>query len=276
MVIDTLIRETAKQLSDNAQYEAREIVMRALSLSRTDVITNPNREVGDEEVRAVTEMARRRQNGEPLQYILGECEFMSLPFYADEGVLIPRSDTETLVEAVMDRAFENILDICTGSGCVGISLAHYISGASVTMVDISEKAVQAAKKNAARNNVTRRVNVMRLDILSDIPDGEYDLIVSNPPYIETAVIDTLDSVVKDYEPHLALDGGADGLTFYRRITDIAPRLLRRGGVLAFEIGYNQGEAVSSLMQKSFSNIEIIKDLAGCDRVVRGELKWKTK
>lgn len=271
MVIDELIRHAASRLRDNARFEAEEIVMSVLGIDRTQLITDSKRELGENEISAVNSCVQRRINGEPLQYILGECEFMSLPFFVESGVLIPRADTETLVEEVIKLSKPNakILDICCGSGCIGISLAHFIKDAAVTMLDISDKAIEVTAKNAELNNVMGRVTVKKCDILSEYPDKKYDIIVSNPPYIETAVIDGLQTEVKDHEPRLALDGGDDGLVFYRRITDIAPKILNENGILAFEIGFNQGAAVKELMKKNFNHIKIIKDLAGNDRVVQG-------
>ena len=270
MVIHDLVRECEKNLSDNARFEAEQIVMSALGLTRTDLITRGREEADNDAVNAAREMVSRRVSGEPLQYILGECEFMSLPFYTERNVLIPRSDTETLVEQIIKSAEPDaeILDICCGTGCIGISLAHFLNGARVTLLDISEKAVALAQRNIALNGV-KNVTVKRFDILTEIPCGRYDIIVSNPPYIETAVIGTLQREVKDFEPHLALDGGSDGLVFYRRITEIAPQMLNENGILAFEIGFNQGDSVKELMEKNFTEVKIIKDLTGNDRVVTG-------
>ena len=271
MVIDELVRNAAAQLTDNARFEAEQIVMKALDIDRTQLLINGKKTAGKNDIKAVNEMLSRRKNGEPLQYILGECEFMSLPFYVESGVLIPRADTETLVEEIIKAAKPQmkILDICSGSGCIGISLAHYIKDATVTMLDISDKAMNVSEKNIALNGVQDRVTVIKCDILNEIPQGEYDVIVSNPPYIETAVIDKLQTEVKDYEPRLALDGGGDGLVFYRRITDTAPQMLNENGILALEIGFDQGKSVSELMKKNFEDIKVTKDLAGNDRVVIG-------
>ena len=276
MVISEFVRETAKSLSDNARFEAELIVMSAVGINRTQLVLDSRRDVTEEQRERVSEMVKRRQSGEPLQYILGECEFMSLDFYVESGVLIPRSDTETLVEAVIEKTDENknmkILDICTGSGCIGISTAHFRSSAYVDLIDISDKAIEIAKKNIVRNNVQSRVKVQKMDILNEYPSEKYDIVVSNPPYIETKVIDTLQTEVKNHEPRLALDGGEDGLIFYRRITEIAPEILKKGGMLAFEIGYNQGKAVSALMGKNFCDVRIIQDFSKNDRVVTGILK----
>lgn len=275
MVISELVRETADFLSSsNARFEAEQLVMTVLDINRTRLITDGAKEVPEQDTNAVREMALRRKNGEPLQYILGSCEFMSLEFHVGKGVLIPRPDTETLVEEVIKNAPQSpeILDICCGSGCIGISLAHFIADARVDMLDISEKAVAASEINIRKNSVTDRVTVKKTDIFTARPKKKYDIIVSNPPYIETAMIDTLQTEVKDYEPREALDGGADGLMFYRRITDIAPHMLNENGLLAFEIGYNQGEAVKEIMKNKFADIRVVKDLAGNDRVVTGTVK----
>ncbi len=272
MVISELLRYARKELSDNAVFEARQIVMRALNINETELITRGTEAVADEAVKDVEHMLDRRLSGEPLQYILGEAEFMSLKFEVNPSTLIPRADTETLVETVIEEIGKKqvrLLDIGTGTGCVGISIAHY-SKAGVTLADISREALETAKRNALLNNVT--ADFLKIDILNEVPDGEFDVIVSNPPYIETEVIKTLQREVKDHEPFSALDGGADGLEFYRRIVSIAPSLLAENGLLAFEIGYNQGKAVSELMEKDFESVKIIKDLCGNDRVVTGRKK----
>lgn len=276
MVISELVRETAKSLTDNARFEAELMIMNALGISRTQLVLDGRRDVTAEQREKVSEMVKRRQSGEPLQYILGECEFMSLGFYVESGVLIPRSDTETLVETVLEKTDEDkklkILDICTGSGCIGISTAHFRSNAYVDLIDISDKAIEVAKKNIIRNGVGDRVKVQKMDILNEYPQEKYDIVVSNPPYIETEVIDTLQTEVKNHEPRLALDGGKDGLIFYRRITEITPEILKKGGMLAFEIGYNQGKAVSTLMERNFGDIRVVQDFCKNDRVVTGILK----
>lgn len=276
MVISELVRETAKSLTDNARFEAELMVMNALGISRTQLVLDGRRDVTAEQREKVSEMVKRRKTGEPLQYILGECEFMSLGFYVESGVLIPRSDTETLVETVIEKTDEDkklkILDICTGSGCIGISTAHFRPNAYVDLIDISDKAIEIAEKNIIRNNVQSRVKVQKMDILNEYPQEKYDIVVSNPPYIETEVIDTLQTEVKNHEPRLALDGGKDGLIFYRRITEITPEILKKGGMLAFEIGYNQGETVSALMERNFGDIRVVQDFCKNDRVVTGILK----
>ncbi|HAP03148.1 MAG TPA: peptide chain release factor N(5)-glutamine methyltransferase [Lachnospiraceae bacterium] len=209
----------------------------------------------------------------PLQQIIGYTEFMGLKFYVNSDVLCPRQDTEVLVEQVLKRITEGakILDLCTGSGCIAISIAK-LAGASVTATDISEKALAVAERNARENGVC--VHFYKGDLYQALPsDEKYDIIVSNPPYIRTDVIETLETEVKDFEPRIALDGTADGLAFYRRIIAGADEYLKPGGLIFFEIGYDQGADVSVLLAGSgFSDISVIKDYGGNDRVVTATLK----
>lgn len=271
MVIRALISKIAAELDENAVFEARQIVMRAADMTNTDMVLRINEQLTPQQESMALEMARRRVLGEPLQYILGFAEFMGLRFEVNRNVLIPRADTETLVETVLNEKSGGIsaLDIGTGSGCVGISIAHFNKNARVTLLDISRAALDTAKKNAKNNCVN--CDFINMDILSGCPHGQYDVIVSNPPYIRPEMIDTLQTEVKDFEPYTALCGGEDGLVFYRRIVEIAPRILNRNGLLAFEIGYDQGEDAASLM-RGFDNVRVIKDLCGNDRVVTGVLK----
>ncbi|MBQ2891251.1 MAG: peptide chain release factor N(5)-glutamine methyltransferase, partial [Clostridia bacterium] len=205
-------------------------------------------------------------------YIVGHREFMSLDFKVNSSTLIPRADTEILVEELI-KIYEGkkpfIFEIGTGSGCIPVSLAYYIKDAHIMSCDISEKAIETAKENAKNNGVADRVSFIEHDILSGFPALEEapDCIVSNPPYIESDVTQTLDENVKNFEPLSALDGGRDGLDFYRSIIKENP--LRKGGLLAFEIGYNQGKSVSGLMENDYTDIRIIKDLGGNDRVITG-------
>lgn len=279
MVIGEIIKEAVGRLkesgSDNAMFEAHLIVRTVLDMSPLDIVLNKKNKVKKADEKKIFEYIDRMANNEPLQYVLGNQEFMALTFKVTPDVLIPRADTETLVEALIEK-FKNkgasVLDIGVGSGCIGISLAVYNKRMYVRGFDISEKALAVAKENAEANGVADRVVYEKFDILKDSMYGRYDLIVSNPPYIETDVIPTLDDNVKNYEPHLALDGGADGLMFYRRITDIAPSALAENGVLAFEVGHTQAQTVADMMEKDFKNIEIINDLCGIARVVIGEKK----
>ncbi|MBQ2405395.1 MAG: peptide chain release factor N(5)-glutamine methyltransferase [Lachnospiraceae bacterium] len=217
----------------------------------------------------------------PLQHITGEQEFMGLTFRVNENTLIPRQDTEVLVEEALRELSDGmrILDVCTGSGCILLSLMKYSNECEGIGLDISAKALEVAKENARLLNV-QNVDFVESDLFEALEnekvnvgkDRFFDIIISNPPYIESAVIETLMPEVKDHEPMLALDGKEDGLFFYRKIVDKAPEYIRKGGKLLFEIGYNQGEAVRQLMlDKGFTKVEVIKDFAGLDRVVCGNI-----
>lgn len=279
MVIQELIKKTAQTLADsgrdNALFDAHQIIRHVFSYSPIQLVLNHNQDASRYEEK-VAELTKRRASGEPLQYILGTQEFMSLEFFTDKNVLIPRQDTETLVECVLENAKDcfNLLDIGTGTGCIPLSVAYYNKKARVRGLDINESAITLSSRNAEKLHLKNRAVFEKLDILTQIPNGKYDVVTSNPPYIETHVIPTLQEEVRDYEPHLALDGGSDGLVFYRRICHIAPQFLNPGGLLIFEIGYDQGESVSKLMEESFEEIQVIRDLAGCNRVVMGRMKAK--
>lgn len=271
MVIWELEKALRDILKENAAFEAKEIIMSVCGMSTSDWIINRKAEVKEEHVNKVLEMAHRRISGEPLQYIIGKAGFMGMDFEVNKNTLIPRQDTETLIETLIDMIGDrkvSILDIGTGSGCIGISLGTFLKDARITVLDISQEALNTALRNADRNGV--KIKAVCMDILSEIPEGKYDVIVSNPPYIETSIIKSLQTEVRDYEPLSALDGGSDGLLFYRRITDIAPRLLNEKGILAYEIGYDQGKKVHMLMEKDFYDIRIIKDYCGNDRVITGK------
>lgn len=272
MVISRLRAELRRRLGENG-HEADWIIMHVTGMDQSGLVLG-GRELTAAELSRIEELAERRMSGEPLQYILGETEFMGLPFKVDKRVLIPRADTETLAETVIEYIGDkrmSVLDIGTGSGCIGISIAKLCPKSEVTLLDLSAPALDVAAANAEQNGV--QVRLLRCDILTQTPPGSYDVIVSNPPYIETGVIDGLDGTVKDYEPTAALDGGADGLRFYRRIASAAPGMLKRGGYIAFEIGYDQGRSVTELLKENgFSHTALIRDPCGNDRVVTAGLK----
>lgn len=255
--------------------EAELILSHITGFSISELIFQRNKSLTESEEKKFIECVERRNYGEPVQYIIGECEFMSLDFLVNEDVLIPRSDTEVLVEYIISKFKEreaSFLDIGTGSGCIGISILKYCPKTKALLVDISEGALNTSKKNAELNKVRDRADFKILDILSQIPDTKFDFVVSNPPYIRPDVIEGLERDVKDFEPYTALFGGEDGLMFYRRITEIAPKILKDDGILAYEIGYDQAEDVSKLLERNFSNIKVLKDLCGNNRVVIGKLK----
>lgn len=216
----------------------------------------------------------RRSKREPVGYIIGKKEFMSMDFVVTRDVLIPRPDTEILVERALDFLKDKrnplIIDMCTGSGAIAVSLAKYSPGALVIGLDISEPALAVARQNARMNGVDITFDIH--NVLVPYTSVIADCVVSNPPYIPTEVVEGLESDVVDYEPCLALDGGSDGLDFYKAIVSNISACLKKGGLLAFEVGMGQAEDVVSLMEPFFYNISVDKDLAGIERVVYGYLK----
>lgn len=217
------------------------------------------------------EMLEKIADGTPIQYIINTQEFMKLNFYVDENVLIPQPDTEIIVQEIIEnyKKFDcKILDLCTGSGAIGISLAKYIESAKVTASDISLKAMQIAKLNAEKNLVHKKMTFVESNMFENIFENEFDVIVSNPPYIETSLIEHLDKQVKS-EPILALDGGEDGLYFYKIIAEKAHDYLKHCGKIFLEIGYNQREAVINILAKTkkYKDIYSKKDFGGNDRLI---------
>lgn len=245
-----------------------------LNFNRQEIIANFDKEVKEEQrVRYYLALIEIIQ-GMPIQYITNKQEFMKLDFYVDENVLIPQPDTEILVEKAIEEAkkIENveILDMCTGSGCIGISIAKNIENAKVTLVDISKNAIEIAKKNALQNKVESQLTFIQSNMFEKV-EKKFDIIVSNPPYIKTDVIPKLDKQVQN-EPHIALDGGKDGLKFYKIIIEEAKKYLKENGKLILEIGYDQKEEVENLIKQSgqYKKIEVIKDLSQNDRVIIGK------
>ena len=256
-------------------FEAELLLEKAAGLNRTALFLR-GEEVLSEEVLTVYEgYLSEREQGRPTQYILGEWEFMGLPFHVGEGVLIPRGDTEVLVETILEKQqsepIKSILDIGTGSGCIPVSLGHYGKFEKIMAVDISPKALGYATKNSAENRVS--IDFYESDLFTNIPSewkGRLDAIVSNPPYIPKKDIAELMTEVKDFEPMNALDGGEDGLDFYRVIVEQGKNWLKDGGWLFFEIGYDQGEDLRNLLKEfGYTEVEIRQDLAGLDRVAMG-------
>lgn len=247
------------------------ILMNVLKTNKTQVLIG-ERNVSSAEREEIQRCVNRLTEGEPVQYIINKCEFMSLMFHVEKGVLIPRADTEILVEAVIDRLDKNkklsVADLCCGSGCVGISIAYYKKNVNLFFYDFSETAIDLTRKNAKSLLDDRKFLITKMDLLSDFPTESFDCVVSNPPYIETSQIGILDKKVKCFEPREALDGGGDGLNFYRRIASEAR--LNNGGFIAFEIGFNQGDSVAEILSKSgYSDIEVLKDMENRDRVAIG-------
>ena len=242
-----------------------------LGLDRNKIIISEDKEVEENEKERYYLGLIEIVQGMPIQYITNKQEFMGLNFYVDENVLIPQPDTETLVEEVINICKEKtenikILDICTGSGAIGISVAKYIENSKVVLSDISKNAIEVAKKNAKDNKVEDKIEIIESDMFENISD-KFDIIVSNPPYIESEVISTLDKEVQN-EPHIALDGGEDGLKFYRVLAEQSKKYLNDNGTICLEIGYNQREAVEEILKEcNYKNIYSKKDLSGNDRIV---------
>ena len=271
-------RELSSAGIDEAGTDARLLLEWCCGTDRNTLLAHGERLISGEEYEQYTNCIAARKQHVPLQHITGEQEFMGLTFIVNEKVLIPRQDTEVLVEEVMRHLHDGmrILDMCTGSGCILLSLLHYSNDCTGVGVDLSEEALQIAGQNAerilgAQADDRTGVSFRQGDLFAGVEEGDkFDIIVSNPPYIKTDVIESLMSEVREHEPRLALDGHEDGLFFYRRILEQADRFLAGGGMLFFEIGYDQGEQVSRLMEEAgYMNVEVIKDFAGLDRVVCG-------
>ena len=254
-----------------AELDARLLLEEVCGTDRNDLLVHGDKEVPPEQCDRYVEYIQRRQKREPLQQITGYQEFMGLRFKVTPDVLIPRQDTETLVEEVMRYLHDgmHLLDMCTGSGCILLSLLKYSNDCEGTGCDISEKALKVAEENA--KELSLNASFVQSNLFENI-SGKYEFIVSNPPYIPTGVIPTLMEEVRDHEPVSALDGREDGLYFYRKIVEKAGEYLYPGGMLFFEIGYDQAEKVSSLMREAgYQEVTVCKDLAGLDRVVYGTL-----
>lgn len=275
MKIEELLRygkeKLEKQKVEDTSIISRILMQYVLKIDRNKLIINKNDNVDINKENEYKEYIEKIIKGKPVQYITNNQEFMKLNFYVDENVLIPQPDTEILVEEVIKSIdiMENIeiLDMCTGSGCIGISLAKNIKNTKVTLVDISKEAIEIAKKNAIQNGVENKVTFIQSDMFENVK-GKFDIIVSNPPYIKTDIIQTLDKQVQN-EPHIALDGGEDGLDFYKILINEAHKYLKKDGKIFLEIGYDQKQEIESLAKQSkhYKKIETIKDLSQNDRVI---------
>jgi len=251
-----------------------------LGQDRLYVLTNPQLSLTLEQEHTFFALIERRRKFEPVAYIIGECEFMGLRFAVNEHVLIPRPDTEILVEAaiakIREQGIRRVLEIGTGSGCIAVSLAVNCPDVCVTAVDISPNALDVARRNAVAHNVAERINFVEGDVFAGICEeielaGKFDLIISNPPYISATEMAQLEPNVREFEPHTALFGGDDGLDFYREISRRAGSLLEPSGVIMFEIGCDQAMSVHNILSENgFTNITTLRDLAGRDRVVLGK------
>ena len=275
------LRRTLKAAGvEDYSMEARLILCAAAGKTKEELLRDKKLYAfGDLEAK-VDGMARRRIDGEPIAYVLGEWEFMGLPFNVNPQVLIPRADTELLAELairLLQRKMADgmrVLDLCCGTGCIGIAIAKTVPSCRVVLVDNSMPALRVARSNVLRNGVSRNTTCIEADALKNPPVllGKYDLIVCNPPYVPTAEIDTLDRGVKDHEPRAALDGGADGLDFYRAIIPRWKAILKPTGVLMLECGEGQSAAILDMLtENGFGRAASHPDMAGTPRVVAGAL-----
>ena len=255
---------------EEAAQTARLLLCHVLNFNFTDYVLAREDLLSPRDAARYEELLTRRASGVPLQYLTREQNFCGLSLYVDERVLIPRQDTECLVEEVLrDGAGGDLLDLCTGSGCIPLALLKHGNFSCALGADISVEALAVAEINRARTGLA--LSLRQSDLFSEIPE-RFDVITANPPYIESAEIETLSVEVRDHEPRLALDGAADGLAFYRRLAAESGAHLKPGGRLYLEIGMSQGAAVASLLEAAaFSDIQIIRDLAGRDRIVKGSM-----
>lgn len=258
-----------------ASLLARSLLCYVSGKSQEQIIADREMYANQDICAAMESAVQRVLDGEPLAYVLGEWSFYGLDLYVNPDVLIPRDDTCALVDTVLNQTRSlgwepRILDLCTGSGCIGLALASRIPSARVTLADISEGALAVAKKNVSRLKLGGRACCVQVDALRPAPDylGKFHAIVSNPPYITTAEMETLDASVREYEPHLALCGGEDGLAFYRSIVENFTRALRPGGFLAFEFGEGQGNAICDILEAhGYTVLERANDYHGTQRAV---------
>ena len=255
---------------EEAAQTARLLLCHVLNFNFTDYVLAREDLLSPRDTARYEELLTRRASGVPLQYLTREQNFCGLSLYVDERVLIPRQDTECLVEEVLrDGARGELLDLCTGSGCIPLALLKHGNFSCALGADISAEALAVAAENRVRTGLP--LELRQSDLFTEIPE-RFDVITANPPYIESAEIESLSVEVRDHEPRLALDGAADGLAFYRRLAAESGAHLKPGGRLYLEIGMSQGAAVASLLEAAaFSDIQIIRDLAGRDRIVKGSM-----
>jgi release factor glutamine methyltransferase len=281
MTISELIKKGMIELKngniEEPKLKARLLMQYVLNKSRQYVIVNDREELDNIKEKQYLEEIKILKKGVPIEHITHQKEFMKLGFFVDKNVLIPRQDTEILVEEVINIAKKNnakkILDLCTGSGAIAVSLAKYLPQAEITAIDISNEALKIAKKNAISNNVENQITFISSDMFTNLNEEKFDIIVSNPPYIKTNVIKNLDIQVQN-EPYIALDGGKDGLDFYKKIINESYQYLKYNGYLCLEIGFDQKIDVIELIEntESFTGTYSKKDLFDNDRIIVTRLK----
>lgn len=286
ITIRTLINDSVKKLGELSMtplLDIQVLLCKLLDVDRIYLITNGDKVLDKNIIDKFDIMLNKRLDGMPVQYIVKHQEFMGLDFFVEEGVLIPRPDTEILIEEIVNmykgKKCLRVLDLGTGSGAITVSMAKFLDGAKVYSMDISEKALEIAKINAESNGVSSSIEFVNMDMLQFLREPflnkEIDILISNPPYIPSEVIDGLQIEVKKYEPRIALDGGKDGYDFYRAIINDAHKVLVDDGILAFEVGHDQAKEIKELMIcANYKEVRIVKDLAQIERVVIGRLNLK--
>jgi len=259
------------QHPDRAREDAETLLLHVLGKNKAWLLAHADDDLPEDQVVRYTQLLERRYLGEPIQYITGEAEFYGLPMRVTPDVLIPRPETEHLVEKALAlaAAFERarIVDVGTGSGAIAVALAHNLPEARITAIDISAAALEIARQNAERNGVSGRIRFLQSDLLAAVAADRFEIIVSNPPYVSTVDRDSLSVEVREHEPAQALFAGDDGLAVYRRLISDAFAVLEVGGFLVMEIGYGQSEAIAGLLEQTgFTRIEFVPDLQGIPRV----------
>ena len=261
---------------DDARLDAEVLLAHVLKMRRLYLYVHLELNLVDEDINAYKELLHRRVAHVPVAQLIGNKEFMGLEFNITPDVLIPRPETEIMVQMAIEilgpiKQPITVADIGTGSGAIAVSMLHYLDNVTADATDISKPAIAVARSNAEKFGVGNRLNLFEGNLTEPLVGRTYDAILSNPPYIPSKVIDTLQDEVREYEPSTALDGGADGLDFYRRLIEDSPKLLLKGGFLAVEIGFDQAEAVTNLARRHFREVEVVKDLSQNDRVVVAKL-----
>lgn len=279
VTINHVLQEATKLLKDNgkmdASIDARLLLAHVLNYDRVGLLIHGNEELELDTYVKYNQLIELRINGIPLQHILGEQDFMGITFKVNQDTLVPRRETEELVELALGLLSEKkeqiVIDIGTGSGCIPIALASFNKSVSCLGIDISASALKIAKSNGEMNHVDKQITWILSDLFQEISNEYYnhvDMIISNPPYIKTEDIETLMVEVKEHEPRMALDGGEDGLVFYRRICNQGKRFLKKEGYILFEIGHDQKESVVNILKENgYKNLGYKKDLSGLDRIV---------
>ncbi len=270
----------AQETPQYAAMLARQLICHVSGKTQAEFLRDQQMYASEQIEADLLTLTERVRAGEPLAYILGEWEFHGLPLYVNKHVLIPRDDTCAVADLAIKKALfldqnPRILDLCTGSGCIGLAVASRVKDARVTLADISKEALAVAKRNIQRNRMTGKVACYQVDALQKAPAflGKYDLIVSNPPYITTAEREALDKSVKDFEPHLALHGGEDGLAFYRAIAKNYKQALNPGGYLCFEFGEDQGDDICAILEANgYTILERTRDYNDTERAVLAQLR----